>query len=135
MHEIEIRVRFCETDALGHINNASYFQYMEDARIRFFEHLGFGFENKTKTWNFVVASVGCDFISQGYYGQTLKVKTSVAKIGTKSFTLENNMICSETMKPIAKGYAVVVVFDFESQKSIQIPDSLREGLTAALVHQ
>lgn len=135
MHEIEIRVRFCETDALGHINNASYFQYMEEARIRFFEDLGYKIEDKSKSWNFVVASVGCDFINQGFFNQSIKIQTSVKRIGSKSFTLENLMIDSQTKKLIAKGHAVVVIFDFESQKSTSIPEYLREGLTRSLVHQ
>lgn len=32
MHEIQVTIRLCETDALGHINNASYFVYLEEAR-------------------------------------------------------------------------------------------------------
>lgn len=35
MYETQVKVRFCETDALGHINNTSYFIYLEEARIAF----------------------------------------------------------------------------------------------------
>ncbi|WP_077211219.1 acyl-CoA thioesterase [Bacillus dakarensis] len=135
MHEIEVRVRFCETDALGHVNNASYFQYMEEARIRFFEDLGYKIEDKSKNWNFVVASVGCDFLSQAFFNQSIKIQTFVKKIGSKSFTLENMMVDAQTGKPIAKGHAVVVIFDFETQKSTSIPEYLYEGLTQSLIHQ
>ena len=44
MHEIQISVRFGETDALGHINNTSYFIYLEEARIRFFESIGYNMD-------------------------------------------------------------------------------------------
>ena len=39
MQELEVNVRFSETDALGHINNTSYFIYLEEARMKFFEAL------------------------------------------------------------------------------------------------
>jgi acyl-CoA thioester hydrolase len=35
--EVPVRVRFCETDMAGHVNNTSYFIYLEEARGKFFE--------------------------------------------------------------------------------------------------
>jgi acyl-CoA thioester hydrolase len=114
MEEISITVRFGETDALGHVNNASYFVYLEEARISFFESLGYGMD--VKGWNFILASTRLDFISQGYFNQTLKVRTFVTRIGTKSFEL---------------GHEIV----FELQKSTAMPDSFKAGLEKSLVYQ
>jgi acyl-CoA thioester hydrolase len=132
MHEIQVNVRFSETDALGHINNASYFVYLEEARIRFIESLGCDMD--TKGWNFILASIKCDFLSQGYFNQTLSIKTFVSKIGTKSFQLEHEIISTHTNELIAKGNGVMVYFDFEKQKSEPLPDSFREGLKNYLVY-
>lgn len=126
MQEIYVRVRFGETDALGHINNTSYFIYTEEARVRFFEALGYNME--TNKWQFIMASTKCDFINQGYFNQELVVRTYVSKVGTKSFQLEHDIICNKTNKLIAIGEATVVYFDFEKQKSEVIPPSLREKL-------
>jgi acyl-CoA thioester hydrolase len=131
MHEIQVKVRFCETDALGHINNASYFVYLEEARIRYFEHLGYNMS--MKGWNFILASATCDFLSQGYFNQTLTIKTYVSRIGTKSFTLGHDIVSDETQEVIARGSATIVFFDFEKQQSTVIPDYLREGLNKSLV--
>ncbi|WP_429897274.1 acyl-CoA thioesterase [Heyndrickxia faecalis] len=46
LHELKLRTRFCETDAIGHINNTSYFIYLEDARLKFFESIGASVEIK-----------------------------------------------------------------------------------------
>lgn len=127
MQEIFVKVRFGETDALGHINNTSYFIYTEEARVRFFEALGYSMN--TGNWQFIMASTKCDFINQGYFNQELSIKTYVSRIGTKSFQLEHDMICMKTNKLIAKGEATVVYFDFEKQQSEVIPESLREKLT------
>ncbi|MBO0962053.1 acyl-CoA thioesterase [Neobacillus sp. MM2021_6] len=131
MHETKVTVRFGETDALGHINNTSYFIYLEEARIRFIEQLGF--KMNIENWNFILASTKCDFISQGYFGQELTIKTYVSKIGTKSFQLEHDIVSTQTNELIAKGNAIMVYFDFETQKSEQIPELLKEELKDYLV--
>jgi hypothetical protein len=34
-HHVEVTVRFADTDAMGHVNNAKYLTYCEIARIRY----------------------------------------------------------------------------------------------------
>ncbi|CAH0345854.1 hypothetical protein BCI9360_02156 [Bacillus sp. CECT 9360] len=131
IQEIEVTVRFCETDALGHINNTSYFIYLEEARIKFFESLGYSMDKNE--WNFIMASTKCDFVNQGYFNQILTVSTYVTKIGTKSFEIYHEIICSQTGQLIAKGNAIIVFFDFKDQRSKPIPDLLREGLKSYLM--
>jgi acyl-CoA thioester hydrolase len=131
-HNIMVTVRFGETDALGHINNTSYFIYLEEARIRFIETLGYKMDSGN--WNFILASTKCDFIKQGYFDQRLLIKTYVSKIGNKSFQLEHDIICSQSQELIAKGNAIMVYFDFEEQMSKPIPDFLKEELKNYLVH-
>ena len=132
MQEIHVRVRFGETDAFGHINNASYFIYTEEARVRFFEAVGYSME--TNKWQFIMASTKCDFLKQGYFNQELTIKTYVSKIGTKSFQLDHEIICTKTQQLIATGEATIVYFDFEKQQSEVIPARLRDKLTENLVH-
>ncbi|RLQ96334.1 acyl-CoA thioesterase [Falsibacillus albus] len=126
MHEKHVTVRFCETDALGHVNNTSYFIYLEDARIEFFKSLGY--KMKANKWNFILASTKCDFLNQGYFNQDLKITTLVTKIGTKSFHLMHDIQCAQTGQQIAKGNEVIVYFDFEEQISKQIPLELAKSL-------
>ncbi|MBT2679489.1 acyl-CoA thioesterase [Bacillus sp. ISL-35] len=126
MQEIQVQARFGETDALGHINNTSYFVYLEEARIRFFESLGYTME--LDEWKFILASTKCDFVSQGYFDQLLTVKTYVSRIGSKSFQLEHDIVCSQTNELIAKGNAIIVYYDFKNQKSEVLPELLKEGL-------
>lgn len=132
MHEIQVTVRFCETDALGHVNNTSYFIYLEEARIKFFEALGFSMG--IDDWKFIMASTKCDFISQGYFNQTLTIKTYVSRIGTKSFQIEHDILCAQTGELIARGNVVIVYFDFKKQQSVALPELLKEELKSYQVH-
>jgi acyl-CoA thioester hydrolase len=126
LHEIQINVRFGETDALGHINNTSFFIYLEEARIRFFEAIGYNMT--TGDWKFILASTKCDFINQGYFNQVLSIRSYVSRIGTKSFQIDHDIIDANSEQLIAKGNAVMVHFDFELQKSEPLPELLIETL-------
>ncbi|HZG70918.1 MAG TPA: thioesterase family protein [Chondromyces sp.] len=131
MHEINVRVRFCETDALGHINNTSYFVYLEEARVCLFDEI-----TKLKDpneWEFILASTKCDFISQGYFKQNLTIKSYITNIGSKSFSIGHEIVDSDTGKLIAKGKAVIVYFNFQTQKSEPIPPEIRASLEERLV--
>ncbi|SFA47324.1 acyl-CoA thioester hydrolase [Parageobacillus thermantarcticus] len=125
-HTTTVNIRFCETDALGHVSNISYFIYLEEARIRLFEELGYN--SDVKEWRFILASAKCDFVNQAYFGQTLKIETNVSKIGNKSFQLVHRVLDAKTGTLIALGEAAVVYFNFEKQQSERLPDDLRERL-------
>ena len=133
MLETQVKVRFCETDLLGHINNTSYFIYMEEARGNFLEL--FDYKKSLENQFFIVASVRCDFIQQGYYKQVFTIKTCISKIGTKSIELQHEIICSETNKVIAQGSDVLVYFDREGQNSIPIPNALKDLLSTHMVYK
>ena len=126
MNKIDIYVRFCETDAGGHLSNTSYFLYFEEARTKFFEAIGFG--PKKRSINFIVAQTECDFLAQAYAGQTLTVTTKVSKIGTKSYTMAHKIKEPETGIVIATGSAVIVCFNFQKQGTELIPNQLRSEL-------
>ena len=123
---MEIKVRFSETDLLGHINNVSYFTYLEAARIDFLEQIGL--KISTEKFVFILASAKCDFIQQGYFGQTLKINTSVSRMGTKSLVLTSEMFDKESGNLIAKGESALVFFDRTEQKSIILTDEIIESL-------
>lgn len=129
---MEIKVRLSETDKLGHINNVSYFIYMEDARIDFLERQGL--EVGVEGFAFLLASVKCNFVQQAYYGQILRVDTRVLRIGTKSLTLISNIYEKKSGELIAMGDATVVYFDTARQVSIKIPDLMKEQLQLSELH-
>ena len=121
VHEIPVKVRFSETDALGHISNISYFIYLEEARTEFFADLGFG--RDINNWKIILASASCDFVSQGYYNQKLVVQTAVSRIGNSSFQVVHEIKDVESGELIAKGQASAVHFNFKTQKSEVLPEA------------
>lgn len=73
MFKHDITIRFNECDSLGHVNNANYFTYFEEARNELFKI--FNPSLKIKSWNLMVASTQCDFICETSYAQKVTVYT------------------------------------------------------------
>lgn len=125
MHTYPIRVRFSECDGLGHVNNAVYFVYMEEARTDLFQLFNPSLDlNK---WNLIVASAQCQFRKQAAYAEKLEVVTFLSKIGNSSFTVDH-LIRNASGETVAEGQVVLVYFDYEQQRSAAIPEAIREQL-------
>ncbi|MGO1060291.1 acyl-CoA thioesterase [Planococcus sp. FY231025] len=125
-HEITVKVRFSETDALGHVSNISYFIYLEEARIEFFKELGL--EMAIDKWSVIMISANCTFLKQAYFDQKLKVASFVTKIGNSSFMIGHRITDAASGELIAEGSAGAVYFDFNAQKSELLPEGIRAKL-------
>ena len=123
---ITISPRFYETDALGHINNASIAAWFEVVRIRFLESMGQ--DGLAGAMDWVLASLQIDFVAETFYGTDVIASITEAKVGNSSLTV----VCEMTQgdKVSARGRAVLVQVDRQSKKSVRVPDSLREALAA-----
>ena len=130
--DVDIYVRYCETDAGGHVSNTSYFLYYEEARTKFFEAIKFSGKDR-KNFNFIVARLESNFIKQSYASQILRVSTGVSNIGTKSYTLDHEIKDAQTGALISNGSSVIVCYNFQDQHSIEIPMELRKALEEYLI--
>lgn len=119
-HHTDIQVRFADTDALGHINNASFALYAEYARVHFLKTLD------TDVQTLILAHLSLDFRKQVRFGEEVAVKTWVERVGNSSVTLAQEIL-AEGELACSVG-SVVVHFDYEAQKAKKIPDGVREKL-------
>ena len=123
---ITITPRFYETDALGHINNASIAAWFEVARVKFLESLG---ENKPETArDWVLANISIDFVLETFYGNDVEAVITGAEIGNSSLTVLCEM--SQAGRVTVRGRAVLVHRDPVAGTSTRVPDELRRELAA-----
>ncbi|WP_414829339.1 acyl-CoA thioesterase [Alteromonas sp. H39] len=118
-------VRFYETDALAHVSNTVLAGWFESARepvFRFFTP-----EMDLKNWPLIVASYKIDFLAQIFYGKPVTVKTYTSRIGSSSFDVLQELW--QDGKRCSRGVTTMVHFDYQSQKSIPIPDNVRQMLS------
>jgi acyl-CoA thioester hydrolase len=100
--------RFNDTDALGHINNASYATWFEEARRPIFEY--FVPDLDPKKWNLIIARIEIDYLAQGHYQKPTTIKTSVEKIGSSSFVLLQEAFQDNVIISRGKSWLVIVVY-------------------------
>ena len=113
------RVRFRDCDAMGHVNNAVFSTYLEEARIGVLGDLV----------EFILARVEIDFRSELRMGEEVEVRTRCSRIGTKSFDLEH-VIAASGGRVVAEAKSVLVSYDYRLGESVPVPDGLRERLGA-----
>ena len=112
-------VRFRDCDAMGHVNNAVYSTYLEEARIGVLGGLN----------DFILARVEIDFRSELRMGEEVEVRTRCPRIGTKSFDLEH--VIAADGRVVAEAKSVLVSYDYERGESVPVPDELRRRLASS----
>jgi acyl-CoA thioester hydrolase len=111
------RVRWRDCDAMGHVNNAVYSTFLEEARI---EALGGLAE-------FILARVEIDFRSELRAAEEIEVRTRCSRIGTKSLDLEHEIHANGRLAAQAK--SVLVGYDYELGGSVELSDEIRERIS------
>ena len=122
-HEHRIRVRYHETDAQGHVHHAVYLTYFELARAETFRATGMSYrEFEESGLNFVISSVGCDYLHPVHYDDELRIKTTIARAKGVRIRHEYEILRNDVL--VASGHTVVVCVD-EHGKVRRLPDWLR----------
>lgn len=123
-----LRVRHYEMDALGHVNNAVYQNYLEQVAIEHSEHLGFTFDVYRELGGvFVMRRVEIDYLSPAVAGDTLEVTTCVKEMrGSRAFrSYEIRKQDQERLLVIAESMWVWV--EINTMRPRPIPSKLLDG--------
>ncbi|NOZ83895.1 MAG: acyl-CoA thioesterase [Epsilonproteobacteria bacterium] len=123
-----IQIRFRDTDAMGHVNNAVYFTYFEIARGWLFKDL-FGWDKmkELKDLPVIAASNSCNYRRPLFIGTNISAECYVSKIGTRSFTITTKIV-GDDKTVYADGKSVVVFYDYKNNRSMEISKHHREVL-------
>ena len=113
-----ITPRFCETDALGHINNVSYAAWLEQGRMGFFIAAEDPFDTPL-----ILAKLEINYRNETFHGTNVEVHSNLAELGNSSFTIAQNIYQNDLLVVEAK--AVLVQFDFENKHSLPFNDEQR----------
>jgi len=122
--ETRLSVRWGDMDALGHVNNAVYFTYIEQARADWLSkcgHLTHGTEG------FVLINTQCTFLKPVVYPANVIVLTYLKDVGNSSLTLEHKLTTEEDSEnDYAIAEAKMVWIDFKVGKSKPLPKDIIE---------
>jgi acyl-CoA thioester hydrolase len=124
-HVYAQEVAFRDLDAFGHVNNAVYLTYIENARIGYARQV-LGIES-LEGLLLIVASVKVDFRSRANLGETLEIGSRTTRVGTKSFDLGHE-IRSQDGRLVAEVSTTLVAFDYDADTTMPIPPDWRERI-------
>lgn len=128
MFSLTIEPRFNDTDALGHISNTAFPVWFEQARTPVFELF-----HPTLTmhdWPLILARMEVDLKAQTYWSKPVEIRTWLGKIGNASAQVLQEAWQGDSL--VAKGIATLVYFDYKAERSMPIPDAIREKLAPHL---
>lgn len=125
MFHYEVEPRFSDTDALGHISNTVYPVWFEQARTPVFRI--FHPSLTPKGWPLILARLEIDLKAQCYWAAPVEIRSGIGKIGNSSFEVIQEARQNGVL--VARGVTVLIHFDYETQKSVQIPEGIRNELT------
>lgn len=129
MHEKRIEIRWRDQDAYGHVNNAVYLTYLEEARDEWFERTLRGEEGLE---DFVIARVAIDFRRELVLDDDeILVTTRLVRIGSSSFTTRDE-IHTKAGDLAAQAEAVLVARNRDGRGSRPLTASERAALEAEL---
>ncbi|MGE4243588.1 acyl-CoA thioesterase [Ramlibacter sp.] len=127
VHEMTFPIRWGDMDAMGHVNNAAYFRYLEVIRIAWFDACGFA-PNPLGEGP-VIINAFCTFHKQFQYPGDVLAKMYVSDPGRSSFETWGTLERADDPGVVyASGGATTVWVDFPAQKSKALPEWFRAQL-------
>ena len=132
-HRVEIVVRFADTDAMGHVNNAVYLTYCESARITYWtdvtgEPVRLGTEGAE---SLILAEARITYRAPAFHGQVVTVETRATRIGRSSFTLEHRLTAAvgdgePTL--VAVSESILVRYDYARDAPVALSDAAIDAI-------
>ena len=117
----EFKTRWKDIDSFGHVNNAVFLTYIEDARIMYFKRWNVAGKKRS----LIVASIKIDYLRQIEHPSDLIVGQKISRIGNSSFDIQSAIFLNNGPKPAANSVVSCVCFDYEQSKSVPVYDEIK----------
>ena len=120
------QVRFRDLDPMGHVNNAVFLTYIEQARVVYLSQVGAA--TGLEDMNIIVARVEIDFKAPVRLGQEVEISVRASRFGTKSFDLD--YVLRVDGEIVAEARSVQVAYDYGRREPVALPEEWREKMAA-----
>ena len=124
-----VQKRFSDVDSFMHVNNIWQQSYFDMGKTEFYTPV-LGITGVFDKLRIITASTHTDYFGQVRLADDIVVTTDVSRIGNKSMTLHQRIMCGD--KCLTESSSVMVAFDFELQQTVAIPEEWRVKLSEYL---
>ncbi|MEX0716063.1 MAG: thioesterase family protein [Planctomycetaceae bacterium] len=108
-HEIELRVRYADTDAMGFLHHANYFDYFEVGRTELFRAAGGDYRAMEKAGLFlVVVELNCKYKQPARYDDLLRLRTTLADVTPAKLIHEYELLRGDELLATARSVLACV---------------------------
>ncbi len=125
--KLPLRIDWSEMDLFGHVNNVSYFKYVQAARVNYWEVTGYAATFETTKTGPILLSTGCQFIQPLFYPGNIVVESRVEFIKNTSFGIHHRIL-NDSNEVVAEAHDVIVNFDFNKHEKTQLSEGFRKAI-------
>jgi thioesterase-3 len=126
MHTTEIQVRGFHLDVFGHVNNARYLEFLEEARWALFDNK-VNLEDLAKDgFVFNVVNININYRKPAFLHDLILVETSLTELGKRSAILHQSVKNAATGAVVADADVTFVMVDIKAQKAAPLEGMLKE---------
>ena len=123
IHEVDLRVRYSETDAQGIVNNANYLSYFEVGRVEWLRAAGLSYrELEKKGYGFVVVEVRAFYRKAAFFDDELTLRTELAELKRASLRFSYALLRDEEV--VATGYTRHGCIELSTGRAQRMPPEL-----------
>lgn len=125
----ELPIYISHVNQGGHLDNAQLLTLVSEARVRFFKSLGHR-ESDVAGCPIVVGDLVAQYKSEGFHGETMRVRMVPLDFNRYGFDLVYCMDCVDTGREVARGKIGIVFIDRGTRKPAPVPPSFLSQLEA-----
>lgn len=124
-HEIQVRVRYAETDRMGLLHHANYLVYFEMGRTELLRRSGVSYRDIEDSGHLlVVVDIGCKFKRPAYYDDLLTLRTTVSRVTHVKIVHAYQVLRDGVL--LAEGHSTLACVDREGRPQA-LPELLKPG--------
>jgi acyl-CoA thioester hydrolase len=123
--KLPLRIDWSEMDMFGHVNNVSYFKYIQASRVNYWETFALMQIFEEDKIGPILLSTSCNFMKPLYYPGNIMIQASVEFIKNTSFGVYHQILNGQG-EVAAEAHDVIVMFDFKKNEKIVFPEHFRK---------
>jgi acyl-CoA thioester hydrolase len=125
----QIQIYISHVNQGGHLDNAQLLTLVSEARVRFFKSLGHH-ESDVAGHPIVVGDLVAQYKSEGFHGETMRVRMVPQDFNRYGFDLVFSMDCVDTGREVARGKIGIVFVDRQTRSVALVPPAFLTQLEA-----
>jgi acyl-CoA thioester hydrolase len=121
-------VAWGDMDALGHVNNTTYFRWFESVRIGYFARIGWAADLASGGVGPILAQTSCTYRAPLVFPDEVVLAARVEDVGEDRFTMRYRVVSQRLGRLAAEGEARVVSFDYGTGTKTALPERVRAAI-------